>query len=208
MTGRSRTQVAYQVLTVVAALTSAGIWVLMVVDEDRSVGAASLEMVVKFTNLTVLLVAAASAWIALDGRSSAARSVAHLTVVVMALVTAVVNATLLDPALPSGWWGVVDLFQHYLIPLAVVALWAAIGPPFDLSQRRLGWILAVPFVWLVSVLVRGAVTDTYPYDFVDVGLNGWSGVLPMIVAILLAMLGTGLAFTWLDRRRVRDSIAR
>lgn len=158
-------------------------------------------MVVKFTNLTVMLVAVIAAWIALDGPSNALRTVAHLMVIVMAVVTTVVNATLLDPALPPGWWGVVDLFQHWLIPLALVALWAVLGPRIEVPLHRLGGIVVIPFLWLVFVLTRGSMTDRYPYDFLDVGRNGWPSVLAMAAAVLIAMVTIGLALTTFDRRR-------
>lgn len=202
LTGRSG---VYAGLSAVAALTSVGIWVLMLVDEKRSLGSATLEMVVKFTNLTVVLVGVVAAWIAFGESRGPVRRLAHLTVMVMAVVTAVVNATLLDPALPSGWWGVVDLAQHYVIPIAVVAAWAIIGPPVDVPRKQLGWILAVPFAWLVLVLARGAMTERYPYDFVDATQNGWALVLAAIAAILVIMLAAGLGFARFDQRRSRRS---
>jgi hypothetical protein len=194
-------RVVYVVLAGVAALTSAAIWLLMIVDEERSAASATLEMVVKFTNLTVVLVAVVSAWIALGRPIGSTRAVAHLTVMVMAVVTALVNATLLDPGLPAGWWGVVDLFQHYVIPVAVVAAWVLLGPSVHVPGGRLGWILVVPLAWLAFVLVRGAATESYPYDFVDVAENGWAGVLPMVAAIVILMVALGATFSTIDRWR-------
>lgn len=198
---RPTATVVYTMLAVLAALTSAGIWLLMVVDERRAAGAATVQMFVTFTNLTVLLVGAVAAWIAVSDRRLPLRGVAHLTVTVMAVVTAIVNATLLDAALPSGWWGVVDLSQHYVIPVAVVASWATLGPPFAVPRPRLWSLLVVPFAWLLVVLTRGAITESYPYDFLDPARNGWATVLATVAAILLLMLVTGLGLTTLERRR-------
>jgi hypothetical protein len=195
------TVAVYAGLTGVAALTSVGIWLLMVIDEERSVGAATLEMVVKFTNLSVMLVGVVTAWIALGGPSRPGRQIAHLTVMVMAVVTSVVNATLLDPSLPPGWWGVVDLSQHYVVPVAVVAAWATLGPPVDVPVSRVGWIVVVPLAWLVFVLIRGVVTESYPYDFIDVAQNGWARVFATVAALVVVMLTTGLGLATLDRRR-------
>lgn len=193
--------VAYGLLAGTAAASSVGIWVLMIVDEDRSVGAATVEMVVKFTNLSVVLVALVAAWIAVDRTPGSKRTVAHLTVMVMLVVTAIVNATLLDPALPSGWWGVVDLLQHYVVPLATVTLWVALGPPVDLPRSRLPQLLVVPLAWLVFVFVRGAVTDGYPYDFLDAAETGWPRVAGTVAAILVLMIAIGAGFGAIDRRR-------
>ena len=202
---RAAEAAAYEILSVVAALTSLGIWVLLVVDDGRSVGAATLAMVVKFTNLTVILVAVVSAWIALAGSAGPARSLAHLTVMVMAVVTAVVNVVVLGAGLPGGWWGVVDLFQHYLIPVAVLAAWAALGPPVDVPVRRLAWITVVPGSWVAFVLARGALTEDNPYDFLDVHQNGWVPVIVAIALILVLMLLMGAGFSTIDRRRARTS---
>lgn len=194
----------YAVLAGVAVLTSVGIWTLMVVDEERSPAAASLEMIVKFTNLTVMLVAVVTAWIAVGSAAPADRTgaaVAHLTVLVMAVVTALVNAVLLGAGLPSGWWGVVDLAQHYVIPAAIVLAWATTGPAVDIARRRLGRVIVVPLAWLAFVLMRGGVTDEYPYDFLDPEQSGWPGVLTTTAAILVLLVVTALAFVAIDGRR-------
>jgi len=200
-------EAVYSVIAGLAALTSVGIWLLMVVDEGQNIGAATVQLGVKFTNVTVLLVGVVAAWIA-SGRSPGhARAVAHLTVMLMAVVTAVVNATLLDPALPEGWWGVVDLSQHYVIPLAVVASWATLGPSVDVPRSRLGLILIVPLAWFVFVLVRGLTTDSYPYDFVDVAENGWPNVLATVAAIVVFMFALGAGAATVDRRRHEVRVA-
>jgi hypothetical protein len=195
------TDAVYSVIALLAGVTSVGIWLLMVVDEDRSIGAATVDMTVKFTNLTVVLVGVVAAWIASDLSPGQARSVAHVTVMLMAVVTAVVNATLLDPALPGGWWGVVDLSQHYVIPLAVVASWATLGPLVDVPRSRLWLTLVVPLAWFVFVLVRGVVTESYPYDFIDVAENGWPSVLAIVAAIVVFMLALGAGAATIDSRR-------
>ena len=194
-------EAVYSVISGLAALTSVGIWLLIVVDEGQNLGAATVDMTVKFTNVTVLLVGVVAAWIASGLSPGQARAVAHLTVMLMAVVTAVVNATLLDPALPGGWWGVVDLSQHYVIPLAVVTSWAMLGPPVDVPRSRRGLILAVPLTWFVFVLVRGLMTDSYPYDFVDVAENGWPNVLAAVAAIVVFMLALGAGAATIDSRR-------
>jgi hypothetical protein len=191
----------YVLLALVAAVTSAGIWLLMIVDEDRNIGAATLEMAIKFTNLTVVLVGVIAAWIAFGRSPGRARPIAHLTVIVMVVVTALVNATLLDPGLPSGWWGLVDLFQHYLIPVAVVVVWGTQGPPVDVPRADLPWTIAVPFAWLVVVLTRGSWTDRYPYDFLDPSESGRGTVLATVIALTASMLVLALGLSSLDRWR-------
>lgn len=196
-------EAVYAALAGLAALTSGGIWLLMVVEEELGVVAATVQMVVKFTNLTTLLVGVVAAWIATGRSRSETRTIAHLTVIVMAVVTSAVNMTLLGASLPGGWWGVVDLSQHYLIPIAVVTSWSALGPSVVLRGSRLGLALLVPLAWLVVVLGRGAATDSYPYDFLDVSASGWAGVLPTVGMILVFMLVLAAGVRAVDQRRHR-----
>ncbi len=195
--GRRR---VYGALAVVAYAATVGVWLLMVTDDGRSAGAATAELVLTFTNLTTLLVGVTATAIAADVRWRWL-SLGHLTVAAMAIVTAVVNALLLDPGLPGGWWGVVDLIQHYLLPLALVAAWLGLGPRFAVSWSQWPKVLAVPFAWLVVVLVRGSITESYPYDFLDAGENGWPSVSLMVVAILVFMLGVAALLMAVDRKR-------
>lgn len=190
----------YSVLSGLAALTSAGIWLLMIVDEGRGVASATTEMVVKFTNLTALLVGVVAGWIASGRSPGELRAVGHLTVMLMAVVTAAVNAIVLDPSLPGGWWGAVDLCQHYVIPVMVVALWATMGPPVAVPRSRRALVLVVPLIWLVIVLVRGGFSDSYPYDFIDVAENGWPSVLTTVAALVAFILILGALFGAIEVR--------
>jgi hypothetical protein len=192
---------AYGALAVVAVAVTVGVWLLLVVDDDRSLLRATADLVLTFTNLTTMLVAVVAGLTAWARPRPPWVGLGHLMVTVMVVATALVNAVLLDAALPAGWWGVVDLFQHYLIPVAVVALWALIGPRFELTWSRLPLVFVVPIAWLVLTLVRGGMTDEYPYDFLEVDENGWVSVLGMVGGLLALMIGLAAALLAIDHRR-------
>ena len=192
---------AYATLSVVAVAVTVGVWLLMVVDDDRSPLPATADLVLTFTNLTTMLVAVFAGVTAWSRRPPRWLGLGHLTVTVMVVATALVNAVLLDAALPEGWWGVVDLFQHYLIPVAVLALWALIGPRFGLAWSRLPMVFALPIAWLILTFLRGAMVDEYPYDFLDVGENGWVSVLGMVGGLLVLMAGLAAVLLAIDHRR-------
>jgi hypothetical protein len=191
---------AYGVLALAAFASIVGIWLLMVLDDDRSPARATADLVLTFTHLTTMLVGVVAVMIAM---ASTWRwlNLGHLTVTAMAVVTSLVNMLLLDASIEHDWWGVVDLFEHYLIPLALVGLWLAVGPRFVMAWPTVAAAVAVPIAWLAVVLVRGTVTDEYPYDFLDAGTNGWASVSLMVVAILGFMLGLSAALVAIDRRR-------
>lgn len=195
---------SYGTLSVIAFAVTAGVWLLLVVDDDRSLLRATAELVLMFTNLTTVLVAVVAGFTAWSRTRPRWQGLAHLTITVMVVATALVNAVLLDAALPAGWWGVVDLFQHYLIPVAVVGLWALIGPRFELTWSRLPLVFVVPIAWLAMTLVRGGMTDEYPYDFLEVDENGWASVLGMVGGLLALMISLAAALLAIDHRRERE----
>ncbi|HUV47913.1 MAG TPA: Pr6Pr family membrane protein [Actinomycetes bacterium] len=196
---------AYGLVALTAFAAIVGVWLLMVRDDGRSPVRATADLFLTFTHLTTLLVGVVAVLIAV---SSTWRwlTLSHLTVTAMAVVTSVVNMALLDPALAHDWWGVVDFAEHYLIPVALLTLWLAIGPRFTMSWSTVLAVTAVPMSWLAVVLVRGTATDEYPYDFLDVGENGWGSVSLMIVAILVFMLAVGAALVGVDRIRSHGKV--
>ena len=201
---RARVRVrAYGTLSVVALAVTVGVWLLLVIDDDRSLLRATADLVLTFTNLTTMLVAVVAGVTAWPRTRPPWLGLAHVTITVMVVATALVNALVLDAALPAGWWGVVDLFQHYLIPVAVLTLWALLGPRFELTWSRLPMVFVVPIAWLVLTLVRGAMTGEYPYDFLEVDENGWASVLGMVGALLALMVGLAAALLAIDHRRHR-----
>ena len=195
---------AYGLLAFAAFAATIGVWLLMVLDDGRTPARATADLFLTFTNLTTLLVGVVATCVA-SGLVWRWLSLSHLTVTTMAVVTGVVNALLLDPALPGGWWGVVDLFQHYVMPLMLLGLWLTVGPRFAVSWRTLPAVVAVPVAWLAVALVRGTLSDEYPYDFLDAGANGWASVATMVVVLLALLLGLGAAFVAIDRARSRRS---
>jgi hypothetical protein len=190
----------YGALVLGAVVATVMLWLLMVVEEGRSPAAATAQLGLMFTNLTTILVAVVAAGIAAHARWRWL-PLGHLTVTAMAVVTAFVNMLLLDPALPAGWWGVVDLLQHYLIPAALLVLWRVLGPRFTVRWSLLPAVAGVPLIWLAVVLVRGSFTGLYPYDFLDAGEEGWPSVFGMIGVIVALTLGLAAGLIAADTRR-------
>jgi hypothetical protein len=105
---------------------------------------------------------------------------------------------------PQGWTLVADTLFHDIVPLGFLALWVAFVPKGHLNARDLPAWLIYPGVYLGYVLVRGALTQRYPYPFLDVVGLGMGRTLfnASVLAVAIAVLG-GLflgADRWLARR--------
>jgi len=88
---------------------------------------------------------------------------------------------------PEGIALLTDVLAHYLVPLLFVGYWLIVSPKETLRWRDpLIW-LSYPLAYQVHVLIRGLLTDFYPYPFVDVSELG-------LVSVLVNSLGIGAVF--------------
>lgn len=87
----------------------------------------------------------------------------------------------------------VNIILHYIMPVVILADWLVFPPEKKLSFRiALVW-LAYPLLYLVYSLIRGSITDWYPYPFINPTLSGWPNLIGTSLAIALG----SLALTWL-----------
>jgi hypothetical protein len=103
---------------------------------------------------------------------------------------------------PAGLQWVVDELLHTVIPLLVTIFWYLFEEKSPLHYRQIpGWLL-YPLAYFVYILLRGVLSDYYPYPFIDAGKLGMSrallnGVLILVffgvVQVVLIILGRQLA---------------
>ena len=87
----------------------------------------------------------------------------------------------------------VNIILHYIMPVVILADWLVFPSEKKLSFRiALVW-LAYPLLYLVYSLIRGSITDWYPYPFINPTLSGWPNLIGTSLAIALG----SLALTWL-----------
>ncbi|MXR52728.1 hypothetical protein GRX03_14080 [Halovenus sp. WSH3] len=157
-----------------------------------------------FTYWTNAAVALAVTLPLLAPESKPGRFFRRASVVTGVAVSITLVAVVYELLLRSGWGPLgidllLDLLLHYLIPAAFVAYWWLVTPVGRLSWRGpLSW-LAYPAGYAGFVLVRGALTGTYPYPFLDVGARGYLTVLSNVGAIGVAFLLLGSVFVGLGR---------
>ena len=115
-------------------------------------------------------------------------------------VTGVIYVTLLRPIVNlSGIPKLTDIAFHYLAPILTVIGWLLFGPRPRVGERTLAWSLVWPALYVAYVLLYGAVTDWYPYPFIDAKALGYVPALRNGVGILLLLLGVGVLYRWADR---------
>ena len=84
----------------------------------------------------------------------------------------------------------VNSVLHDIIPIVVVIDWLIDPPTTRLTTRQgLPW-LSFPTVWIVYVLMRGAIVGKYPYPFLDPANGGYASVAAYCVGILVFMVVT------------------
>jgi hypothetical protein len=147
-----------------------------------------------FTNLAnlfaagVLLRGASLAW---GGRQPAPADdrLRGMAVVYMTVVGVVFSILLRDVDLGSlrPW---INVLLHYVMPVVVVADWL-LRPGTARGSGR-DWLLvpAGPLLYVVYVLVRGAIVGWYPYPFLDPRRGGYGRVAVHVVAIVTLFLLT------------------
>jgi hypothetical protein len=93
-----------------------------------------------------------------------------------------------------------DVLAHAVSPIIYVGTWLVLGPRGRLQGRDALVMLAYPVLWVVLTLVRGSIIHIYPYDFVDVGANGYVAVIITIVVLAAAAGALAMAAVSFDGR--------
>ncbi len=151
-----------------------------------------------FTILTNILVAVAATVLAAQ---TARRVVAYFSrppvfagvAIYITVVGLVYNVILRMLWNPEGLQRIVDELLHSVIPLLFVGSWIAFGRKDGLSWKNVPAWLFFPFVYAIYVLARGAISDFYPYPFLEVGGLGY----PRVMLNITGMVAVFVFFSWL-----------
>ena len=102
---------------------------------------------------------------------------------------------------PSGWRMLLNESLHTLVPMLVALYWLLFVPRFHLTLRHLRWWLVYPLGYLALTMVRGALSDFYPYPFIDVGELGYPRVLLNASLLVFAFVLLMAVFVAINHRR-------
>lgn len=94
-----------------------------------------------------------------------------------------------------------NIVLHYIIPVATLLDFIVDRPSLKNGfHYHLMWLL-FPVMYGCYSMIRGAVTNWYPYPFLDPGLNGYAGVAVSMSGLILL----GLSLTWVTTKLARKT---
>lgn len=130
------------------------------------------------------------------------------TATYLAITALVYHGLLADIWDPKGLGLIADTLLHTVTPIAFLADWLLRGGRGQARWTGALKALAFPALFGVWTLLHGALTDFYPYPFLDVTKRGYPGVMVMMLAMSGGFLVVAVAFTALHRARARLAIDR
>jgi hypothetical protein len=100
---------------------------------------------------------------------------------------------------PTGLQYLADVLLHYGVPMLYILFWIFLAEKKFLSYTySFAWLI-YPFVYFIYSLVRGEITNAYPYPFVDVNELGYSVVFLASLILLVVYWGLGMFTVWISR---------
>ncbi len=150
-----------------------------------------------FTILSNLLVASSLTFV--NHRYFATNFTHGAITVYITIVSLVYILFLHDLWNPQGWHLIADILLHYVIPTLYVLHWG-----FAVDKGDFEWFdsvrwLKFPFIYLLYVIVRGFLTEVYPYPFLDVGQLGFLFVIRNIFIVGAAFWFVGMVVVGIDK---------
>jgi len=100
------------------------------------------------------------------------------------------------------WWAnIIDMWNHLLLPLAMVILWIWVPHKKQIRWSTLLYWLVIPFVYFILSEIRGLFFDWYPYPFLR---PSWILFPVGITVTTLCFTGVGALIIWAHNRKVCD----
>jgi hypothetical protein len=210
--GRWRASQVWNTVIVVVVLVSMTTQLVLVVrgvdvlvEDDGTVASTPMRVVRFFSYFTIqsnLLAMVTAATIVLrpdrDGRWW---RIARIAAVVGMTVTFFVYYIALRPILDlHGVTRATDIAFHYVAPLMTVGGWLLFGPRPRIDPGSLVRHLVWPVAYLGYVLMFGAVTEWYPYPFIDADDLGYPTALFHALLVTVLLLAVGGVYWYLDKR--------
>lgn len=145
-----------------------------------------------FTIDTNILIALCLSFILLGNQSRLGKlfsnpsTITALTVYII-IVGLVYNTILRLTWNPQGLQMVVDEILHSVMPVFFILFWVIFTPTNELKWKNAFSWLIYPLVYMFYVIIHGAITNFYPYMFVDVTRHGYSKTLSNAGLLLFAI---------------------
>ncbi|MCG9792659.1 Pr6Pr family membrane protein [Flavobacterium algicola] len=89
---------------------------------------------------------------------------------------------------PEGMQRLVDELLHSIIPILVIIFWYLYEEKISIKYKQLLKWLIYPILYLIFILIRGALAEFYPYPFVNVAALGLEQVLINSAGLLVLFI--------------------
>ena len=154
---------------------------LIVINRTASIPETIIRYFSFFTILTNLLVAVCFTSLLIKKQKpsaffSKATTLTAITVYIL-IVGIVYNAILRFLWNPEGLQKVVDELLHTVIPVLCLIFWWKYARSQKMKWNHAYVWLIYPLLYILYILIRGAVSGFYPYPFIDVTTLGYEKVL-------------------------------
>ena len=127
------------------------------------------------------------------------RGAATLYMIMTGVIFAILLANIEGATLTAVPWDNVAL--HYIMPIVLLIDWLIDPPKVKLSLRNAWLWLIAPIVYIIYSLIRGEITNWYPYPFLNPSVNG----LPTMIVTLVALTGFVVFASWTLCRTTRSA---
>ena len=104
---------------------------------------------------------------------------------------------------PQGVQLVVDHMLHDAMPLLFLAWWWFAVPKHSLAWSEIPYWLLFPVLYFATILVRGTLTGTYPYPFIDAGRLGLMQATTNALCVLVLLFVVAAILIGLGRLQLR-----
>lgn len=140
------------------------------------------------------------------GRFFSKTSTATAIAVYITIVGLVYNLVLRKFSHAQGAFRVDDELLHVFMPVSYLLYWFFLLPKKVLKWNSVINWLSFPFLYLIYILVRGAISGFYPYFFLDVKTYGYAQVAinSFVLLILFAVLNS--LFILIGRWQSRNAV--
>lgn len=119
---------------------------------------------------------------------------------IMVLVMVFYHFLLADTWAPEGWFTVCDIVLHYVTPISYLIWWVWVQPHGGVRFGDIPAMFVPSIVYVIYILIRGAITDIYPYPVFEAHSLGYAQVAINIAALLLFTGGLFIAVVLADKR--------
>ena len=127
-------------------------------------------------------------------------------ITVYILVVGIIYNILLRNIWPvSGWGKVADELLHSFIPIYFLVYWIFFTERIQLKwSDALPW-LYYPLAYFIYTLIRGTITHTYPYPFINVNKLGYQQTLINCIGVGIVFYGLFLLMIAISRKRTASN---